>query len=147
MADNGFDYEAYEKECESISAKNEEYLEGFAEELSKEGLSEKTIKKHVSNVDFYINYYLLYEDATPAEEGCGHAISFFLGYWFIKKAMWSSVASIRSNAASIKKFYKYLLKKGVVQSDDYDSLLEIIKEEMPEWLEEMLDYDAAAYDW
>ena len=53
----------------------------------------------------------------------------------------------RTTAASIKKFYKYLLKIGVVQSDNYDSLLEIIKEEMPEWLEEMRDYDAAVFDW
>ncbi len=31
----------------------------------------------------------------------------FLGYWFIKKAMWSSPVQIKSNAASLKKFFTF----------------------------------------
>jgi len=52
-------------------------------------LSKKTIDKHVSNVDFYINDFLLYEDAIEAADGVS-SMGMFLGYWFIRKAMWSS---------------------------------------------------------
>lgn len=55
------------------------------------------------NVDFYINTYLLYEDAIPANEGAGH-ISMFFGDGFPRKAMWAGRSSIKANAASLKKF-------------------------------------------
>jgi hypothetical protein len=47
------------------------------------------------------NDYLLYEDALEAKDGVD-AVSWFLGDWFIRKAMWSSQASIKENAASLK---------------------------------------------
>ncbi|MCC6124227.1 MAG: hypothetical protein IT426_04650 [Pirellulales bacterium] len=54
-------------------------------------------------MDFYINTYLLYEDAIPANEGAGH-ISMFFGDGFPRKAMWAGRSSIKANAASLKKF-------------------------------------------
>ena len=65
----------------------------------------------------------------------------FLGSWFIRKALWSSCAHIKSNAAGIKKFYSYLLENNVVEQDDYDDLCETIKECMPDWLDKMRRYD------
>ena len=65
----------------------------------------------------------------------------FLGYWFIRKAMWASEASIRGNAASLKKFYKFLHEQGMVSEEDLDFLKETIKEEMPEWLATLSRYD------
>jgi hypothetical protein len=65
----------------------------------------------------------------------------FLGYWFIRKAMWSSASSIKSNAASLKKFYTFLHERGLVSQDDLDSLKETVKEEMPEWLATLARYD------
>jgi hypothetical protein len=37
----------------------------------------------------------------------------FLGYWFIKKAMWAKQSAIKSNAASLKKFYTFMHEKGL----------------------------------
>jgi site-specific recombinase XerD len=65
----------------------------------------------------------------------------FLGYWFIKKAMWASKASIKSNAASLKKFYTYLYERGSIEKEDLASLKETIKEEMPEWIATLERYD------
>lgn len=48
-------YEDYEKECNKIRHVNEELLDLFEEELIASGLSQKTIRSHLSNVDFYIN--------------------------------------------------------------------------------------------
>lgn len=65
----------------------------------------------------------------------------FLGYWFIKKAMWSSPAQIKSNAASLKKFYTFLFEKGQIDKEDLDDLKERIKEDMPEWIATMTRYE------
>ena len=108
--------------------------------LRERALAAKTISKHIDNIDFYINEYLLYEDAVEPQEGT-YSVSMFLGYWFIKKAMWASAASIKSNAASLKKFYAFLHERGLVSKDDLDSLKETIKEEMPEWLATLDRYD------
>jgi len=134
------DYKQYEIECEKIRESNEKLLEDFENWLRTSNLADTTIRRHVENIDFYINEYLLYEDAIEPQAGV-FSVSMFLGYWFIKKAMWASKASIKSNAASLKKFYTYLYERGLVDKEDLDSLKEIIKEELPEWLATLDRYD------
>jgi intergrase/recombinase len=134
------DYEKYEADCKKIRKANESLLVEFERALKSSNLSEKTIRNHLSNIEFYINEYLLYEDATEAKDGV-HSVSMFLGYWFIKKAMWASQASIKSNAASLKKFYTFLAGKGLIDKEDLNDLKETIKEEMPEWLATLKRYD------
>ncbi len=134
------DYEQYEIECQRIRLSNAELLDGFENWLRKSGLTDSTVSKHIENIDFYINEFLLYEDAVEPQDGID-SVSMFLGYWFIRKAMWSSESSIKSNAASLKKFYAFLHERGVVSKDDLDSLKETIKEEMPDWLATLARYD------
>ena len=134
------DYERYEIECERIRASNTELLDDFEAWLRGSGLTAKTINKHIRNVDFYVNAYLLYEDAIEPQDGV-RSVGMFLGYWFIRKAMWASAASIRSNAASLKKFYAFLHERGLVSRDELDYLRKTIKKEMPEWLATMARYD------
>ena len=129
-------YEQYEKECERIREENEKLLDDFAQWLAEKNLAQKTINKHVSNVDFYINEFLLYEDAIEAADGAGE-IGYFLGYWFIKKALWANKSHIKSNATSLKKFYQFMLEKGEIAKDDYEELKETIKLDMEEWLATM----------
>ncbi len=137
------DYEQYEIECKRIRQSNAELLDDFESWLRKSGLADQTVSKHIENIDFYINEYLLYEDAVEPQDGI-HNISMFLGYWFIRKAMWASESSIRSNAASLKKFYAFLHERGLVNKEDLDSLKETIKEEMPDWLATLARYDDAS---
>lgn len=127
------EYKQYEEKCKRIRKVNEGLLIDFEVSLKSSGLSKSTIDKHIYNVSFYINEFLLYEDAVEAKDGV-HSVSMFLGYWFIRKALWASQASIKSNASSIKKFYAFLTENGQVDRDDLDDLFETIKEEMPEWL-------------
>jgi intergrase/recombinase len=134
------DYEQYQAECKRIRESNDSLLGDFEDWLRKSGLADKTIKQHVENIDFYINEYLLYEDAVEPQDGIDDVGS-FLGYWFIRKAMWASESSIRSNATSLKKFYTFLHERGLVSKDDLDSLKETIKEEMPDWLATVARYD------
>ncbi len=134
------DYAEYEKQCERIRRENATLLDEFAYSLAANGLSEATVSRHRENMDFYLNHFLLYEDAEKAEAGV-HLAGMFLGYWFIRKAMWASRASIKSNAASLKKFYAFMVAKGKVTQEDLDDLKTQIKEEMPEWLATLARYD------
>ncbi len=134
------DYKEYEKECKRIRKDNEKLISNFGKWLLGKGLSQKTIEKHCSNVDFYINEFLLYEDAVEASDGY-HEIGMFLGYWFIKKAMWANKSAIKENAASLKKFYQFMLESEKITTEDFSFLKDTIKEEMPEWLAIMDRYD------
>jgi len=134
------DYEKYEKACKRIRKENKKLIFGFKTWLSAKSLSQKTIEKHTSNVDFYINEFLLYEDAIEAKDGVIE-IGSFLGYWFIKKALWANKSTIKENAASLKKFYQYLLEDGKVPEKAFSSMKESIKENMPEWLATVDRYD------
>jgi len=134
------EYEEYEQAGAKIKEENAKLLADFEQWLLGKGLAEKTIHQHVENAEFYINTFLLYEDAIPAKEGAS-SISMFLGYWFIRKAMWASPASIKQNAASLKKFYTFMHGQGHIDADDLQYLKKTIKEEMPEWLATVERYD------
>ncbi len=133
-------YEEYERACEERRAENEGYLVEFEEWLMAAGLSDKTIQRHISNIDFFINTYLLREDAYGIEEGCCR-VDDFLGYFFIRKCMWSTPATIRQNAASFKKFYKCMLEKGHITQGSSDLLLDAIKTFRPMWLKDCEDFN------
>ena len=55
--------------------------------------------------------------------------------------MWSTASSIRSTAASIKKFYKCMNELGHVSNEDYKSLCSTIKNCMDDWIDEVNDYN------
>ena len=137
MAD---DYAKYERECKRIRQENAKLLDEFADSLGAKGMSESTVDRHCGNIEFYLNHFLLYEDAERAEAGVLE-VGMFLGYWFIRKAMWASQTSMKSNAASLKKFYAFMVERGKVTQEDFDDLKMQIKEEMPEWLATLARYD------
>lgn len=123
---------------------NNEYLDEFECYLKGTGLSEKTIETHLFNLDVYLNGYLVRTDEDilewSIEEGC-YALDSFLGYYFIRKYMWSSPSQIKSNIASFKKFYKFLLGKGVISKTAYNDMIQIIKEEKDNWIRACKEYD------
>jgi len=134
------DYERYEAECKMIRKTNERLLSEFEVWLKSSGLSKNTIEKHLSNIDFYVSEYLLYEDATEAKDSV-NAVGMFLGYWFIKKARWANQSNIKGNATSLRKFYTFMYEKDLIENEDLVDLKETIKEGMPEWLATLDRYD------
>lgn len=136
-------YEESEKRCEEIRAENNKLLDMFEAYLKKQGLAQSTIDKHLGNMDFYLNTFLLYYEPLTMESGLT-GISEFLGDWFLRKAMWSSQTSIKSNISSIKKFYAYMAELGKIDKEDYKELLSTIREEKEMWLENCRAYEAAA---
>ena len=103
----------YDKKYEEVVKINEKYLVEFEKWLKEQKLSEKTIRNHVNNVDLYINDYLNYYDFNEMKQGC-YDIDGFLGDWFICKCMWSTAYSVKTTAASIKKFYCCMSEFGYV---------------------------------
>ena len=131
----------YERKVRAIREANAVLLAGFETWMAEKGGGAVTIKKHVANVDFYINHCLTYYDPPQsAAEGVGN-LDYFLGFWFIRKAMWASENSIRENAASLKKFYSYMEDTGQVSALDLENLREDIKTGMPEWIATVKRYD------
>lgn len=132
------DREECEKKWNAVREENNRYLDLFADSIK--GLSPKTVRTHMSNVDFYINEFLLRQGALGMAAGVEY-IDSFLGDFFIRKCLWSTPTTIRSTAASIKKFYKCMLAHGFIAKGDYDRLCFVIKEEMDVWLEECATYN------
>ena len=112
--------ENIEKKIKENQTRNKKFIKEFEEWLKEKSLSDKTIKKHISNVDIFINDYLNYYDIETAEEGITSVYSFLNG-WFIEKCMWATPYTTKEEAASIKKFYAYMSEKG------YKKMLDTLK--------------------
>ena len=138
-------YEEYEKKCKKQEERNNEFLKIFEEDLRKAGLSNKTISRHVENAEFYINEYLFYEEPWPMEKGCSE-LDMFFGDFFIRKCIWSTPATIKSTAASLKKFYKCMYEHGCLKKELYDTLCYDIKESMEDWQDECARFNDGDFD-
>ena len=119
---------------------NHEYLLLFQEDLENAGLKEKTIYNHLSNADLFINDFLGYRMNVTMEEGVT-MLGDFLGDYFIRKCMWSSPSSVKTTAASLKKFYKSMAEHGKIEKKDYDYVCRDIKESMEYWQESCESYN------
>ena len=133
-----------EKKIEENKKRNKKFMKEFEEYLKEKNLKDKTIKKHLSNVDLFINDYLNYYDIETPEEGINSVYSFLSG-WFIEKCMWETVYTTKETAASIKKFYAYMSEKGYVKKEDYKELCEELKDSMDEILEYLDAFDNGTY--
>jgi hypothetical protein len=130
---NIFDEDDFEPEIKKQRKINKKILFEFENSMIHEGLSNKTITSHMSNVDFYINEYLQYYDAKSVQLGIDALDEFFMD-WFPRKAMWSSQSHVKSNITSLKKFYNFMSSRGIVAPKDLNKLKLIIKENKENWL-------------
>lgn len=120
---------------------NTKYIEGFVDVLSKKGFVDKTIKNHYFNVDFYLNDFLLREDALTMENGCkDEYLSDFFGYFFIRKCMWSTPDTVKSTIASLKKFYQ-------LSKEDYEEFTDTIRVNKEYWIDCCSEYNDGISEW
>ena len=131
---------------EKRQQENECYITAFEESMRNEGLSKKTIRKHLNNVNFFLDVYLLHEDPLEMSEGC-RRIDDFLGYFFICKCMWSSPASIKENITSLKKFYALMVEIGSVKEDEYAAMLDEINASKDIWIDSCKRFDSGDPKW
>lgn len=143
---NNLSYEEYERQCDARRQENARYLAAFEGHLEAADLSQKTIDRHLDNVTFYLNTYLLREEPLPMEEGCRRADDFF-GYFFIHKCIWSTPSTIKSTATSFKKFYKCMLEHGFIEAESLRCLLETIHDNMEFWIRTCEEFNDPSSDW
>ena len=136
--------ENIERKIKENQTRNKKFIKEFEEWLKEKSLSDKTIKKHISNVDIFINDYLNYYDIETAEEGINSVYSFLSG-WFIENCMWATPYTTKEESASIKKFYAYISEKGYVEKEDYKFLCEELKDSMDEILDTLEAFDNGTY--
>ena len=122
----------YEKKCEQYRSDNQHYLEVFLCDLIKENLSIHTINKHTSKIDNYLNHYLLSaNNAYSMQEGISMVQGFINSQYISVKP-----ASIKTAITNIKKFYKIMMDNGEIGKDDYDYLMEDIKNNLDDWMKQ-----------
>ena len=138
------DYTDFEKKVEENCKRNEKFIKGFEKWLIEKDLVAKTIRKHLSNVDLYVNDYLNYYEVIKAEDGIDDIYSFIDG-WFIRKCLWASKNSIKEMVASLKKFYQYMSENNYVNVDDYKFMCIFIKDSMDIFFETLDDFDNGTY--
>ena len=137
--DDDDDYDMEPDESIEARKENKKYLDMFLKELQAAGLSDKTIRNHMDNVDFYLTDYLPFTDGDSTDMKSG-AETFnlrdFFGYFYIHKCMWSTPNNLKTTGASLKKFYKCMSEHGELGKDKYKELCTLFKEEMEDWQEE-----------
>ena len=116
----------YENQCKVICKQNSSYLHLF--ELDLHGLAPKTIKRHLQNVDFFLNTYLLFDEANPLSMQDGvNAIDDFLGY-FLEEKTYFTDSTKRSFVTSLRKFYKSMAKHGKITPEQYEDVVESLQD-------------------
>ena len=128
--------------------KNNAIIEQFQQSLENQKLSAKTIRTHVDNIEFYLNEYVAYfECENYLASGNTFHIGQFLGYYFIHKCMWSTPASIKTYITSLKKFYAFLLSKQLIEKEEYQDIVNYMKEHKDDWIEDCTNFNDPEYDY
>ncbi|MEG0265982.1 MAG: hypothetical protein RSC93_12135 [Erysipelotrichaceae bacterium] len=131
----------YEKQVAAIERTNEKYLNLFKNELIQKKLSEKTINRHLNTVRLYLNDFLCYYEPKDMKHGC-YELDFFMCDWIIRKCGCLSSDALKSTVASIKKFYHCMFKANLIETEDYDFLTYLIKEQMEDWILTLQEYNS-----
>ncbi len=134
------DASSYDRQVQAIRAYNQPILDGFRAWLEQSGFTEKTVKNHVDNIDFFTKYLVYYEPLEKLDEAAGIDVSMFLSDWFPRKALWSSVSSVKSYMASFKKFFQWMGETGRVSPETVDDVLSTLKEGRDKFLESVAEY-------
>lgn len=122
-----FSLDQWDKHIEAATENNEKMLAAFKEYMiAVKGLSEKTVKRHIEHLDFYLNIYLTeYEQATPINST--DAAGNFLGDFFVRKNLMSSHTSLKQNGSALKKLYQFLYEAGEISKIDLTEINEFIR--------------------
>jgi site-specific recombinase XerD len=137
MLDDDSDYDI---RSQQLRQENAALLCDFSRWLKKAGLGAATIRSHCAKLDFYLNHFLLYADTLTPADGVDY-VGEFLGDWFIHKAMWSNKTTVKANAASLKKFYAFMAERELIKHEEFASLKQQIKDELPDWVDAVERYN------
>ena len=130
----------YDQAVEQIRLQNAPILNEFEDWLTASGVSPKTIKSHIDNIEFFAQYLVYYEPLKKLDQATEDDVYTFLSDWFPRKAMWASASSTKLNMASFRKFFKFLHESHRIDKEIQADVLSTLKEFKDEFL------DAVAFD-
>lgn len=138
----------YDKQVARIREQNKPILAAFQQWLEAAGLSAKTVKNHVNNVDFFTEYLVYYEPLRPLTAATAADIYSFSANWFPRKAMWASAASARSNLTSFRKLARFMRQTERWSAKRELAILDTLKANRDEMIEiAETYYDQVPDDW
>ena len=108
-------------------------------------MAPKTVKKHCDNIDFYINTYLLHDKIEKPEDNL-NSIDMYFDYFLPRKTQFGSIYDTKNQITSLKKFYKFLLELNRITKNDYNNMLEMIKDNKQDWFA-VYDDENTEEDW
>ena len=120
--------DSYEDRVKAEKAQREKnacLIDQFEVWLIGKNLSERTINRHILNIDLFINFFLLAEDPISPEGGVYHLTRYF-ERWFPRKVM-SNKSTIEKNSISIIKFYTFLAENKRVDQEKLRNIRTEIK--------------------
>jgi site-specific recombinase XerD len=135
------DINTYDAQVQAIRAHNQPILDEFRAWLKQSGLSEKTIKNRVEDIDFFTEFLVYYEPLQKLDEADSSEVWMFLTDWFPRKALWASVTSVKSYLASFKKFFQWMGETGRVSPETVADVLTTLKDGRDEFLEAVSEYE------
>jgi site-specific recombinase XerD len=118
----------YDENVKRIRKHNEPILAGFNSLLMHSALSTKTIKGHIQNIEFFAEYLIYYEPLKTLDQTESSDVVSFLDDWFLRKAMWSSVESVKAYFATFKKFFSWMRDVHYMSENAVILILEDLKE-------------------
>lgn len=128
------DWEHYEDEAAARARENAEVLVLFQRALEESGLSPKTIRVHLRNISIYLNEYLQRDRPRSFADGASAAaLDDFFCYYDTQKCLWTTPASLKTTAASIRKFYRCMLDAGRIRREAFQEVSDTIRLNMPDW--------------
>lgn len=125
----------YDEEVQKVSAYNQPILDEFKSWLQNSGVTPKTIKNHLENIQFFAEYLVYDEPLQKLDETDAEDVYSFLADWFPRKALWASANSMKSNMASFRKFFKFLCESSRVDDETEAEVYDTLKESKEEFLE------------
>lgn len=136
----------YDIELQKKIKYNEELLNDFGVKLDEEGLSLKTIRKHLMNISFFGDDFVLAQYEETLDKSMVHVDS-FMSDWFVRKAMWSNENTIKENCVSFNRFYKFLYEENKISRESYLYIKDLIKNHKAYWIENVNEYNSGSDDW
>ena len=125
----------YDEEVEKVRDYNQPILDEFQSWLQNTGVTPKTIKNHIENIQFFSEYLVYEEPLQKVDEADADDVYSFLADWFPRKALWASESSMKSNMASFRKFFKFLGQSSRVDAETEAEVYNTLKEGKDEFLE------------
>ncbi len=118
-----------------IREKNKKLVDEFEKHLQQNNLSHKTIKRQTQDLNFFTEYLVYYEPFKELSEIDSSDVSGFLGGFFPRKALWANQAYVKQYITIFKKLFKWMIAIDLMQDEEYQLLLDEIKESKEDWLE------------